>query len=166
MSSLFKNYVSPGRTKKKDAVKQQKPAVGTFPWMPNRQIGILRQPHEKGTFFSVKATGDAAVIDTPQKQPNPVKLFPTNPVTIGLTPVQILLDNPNRVELSVSNIGITHIYLGFGRVPSITSYDYVLAVSGVADDGTGAVWIGDNFSGSVYAISDGAAGKIAIKELP
>lgn len=167
MGSLFKNYVSPGRTKKKDVVKQQKPGVGVFPWLPNRQLNTLRQPHEKGRFFSMRATTPGADgTDAPAKQPNPVKLFPTNPVTVGLTPLQILLDNPNRTELVVTNLGTTHIYLGFGRVPTTTSYDFALAVAGVANDGTGGVWITDQYTGAVYAISDGAGGSIAIKELP
>src|SRR3954467_2295779 len=102
MGSLFKNYGSPGRTKSTDVVKQQKPAVGVFPWIPQRHINSLRQPHEKGTFFSVKSTGQVAV-DAAVKSPTALKLFPTNPIAIGLSSVQLTLDNGNREEVQITN---------------------------------------------------------------
>jgi hypothetical protein len=167
MGNLFKNYRSPGKTKTKDVVKQQKPAVGVFPWIPQRHINSLRQPHEKGKFFAQKSTGTATdPASGPVNSPTVLKLFPTNPVAIGLSSVQITLDNGNRDEIQITNVGTSKIYLGLGRVPTLTNYDQPLAACAVANDGTGGEWISDSWKGSIYAISDSAAGSLVMKETP
>jgi hypothetical protein len=161
MGNVFRTY-NPAAPKK-GVTKQQKPNVGPFPWIPNRNINVPRQPHERGNFFAQKATGTTA---DKMQQPSVIKLFPNNPVAVGVAAVQLMLDNPNRTELAVSNVGTTHIYLGFGRVPTALNYDFVLSPSGSANDGSGGVWISDIFTGAVWAISDVAAGSVALKELP
>lgn len=160
---IFSNYTSPGKTKPKDVVKQQKPAVGVFPWIPNRHVGSLTQPNERGRFFSRKATqpGDAAV-----SSPTVLKLFPTNPIAIGTTPVQLTLDNGNRDEIQITNVGTTHIYIGIGRVPSTTNYDQPLAPCAAANDGTGGEYITSSWKGSLWAVSDAVGGSIVLKETP
>jgi hypothetical protein len=164
MGTIFRNYKSPGKTKKSDVVKQQKPSVGVVPWVPNRQTSGLRQPHEKGTFFSAKATGSAADAAIP-KNPSVIKLFPNNPVAVGTSVVQLMLDNANRDEFQVQNISTAHVALGFGKPPTISSYDFMLAPCAIAGDGQGGAYISDEFKGAVYAISDGV-GSVSIKELP
>jgi hypothetical protein len=52
--NVFKNYVPPGEIYPNEVQKQAHPAVGNFPWLPQRSMNFAQQPHEKHSFFTVK----------------------------------------------------------------------------------------------------------------
>ena len=99
--------------------------------------------------------------------PSVIKLYNTNPVAVGTVAIQIMLENPNRIGLRITNVGTTTIYIGVGRVPTTTSYDHILpGCTGSANDGTGGVVTDDLYLDGIYALSSGASGSIAIVEKP
>jgi hypothetical protein len=104
-----------------------------------------------------------------QVQPSVIKLFTSNPVSVGGTAIQVMLPNPNRTGFRITNVGTTIIYIGLGKpvqIPSLVQYDHVLPGCTVAHDGTGGVITDDIFQGACWVISSGPAGLIALVEEP
>lgn len=118
---------------------------------------LFRKPEGPTTLAQVK----------PTPQPSVIKLYTTNPISIGTTPQQIMLANPNRLGWRVTNIGTTIIYIGVGKVPSNTIYDHILpGCTGSANDGTGGVLVDDLYLDAVWAVSSASGGSIALVEKP
>ena len=84
--------------------------------------------------------------------------------SIGATAALVLIFNPMRKGFSIQNTGTTIIKLGFGSIPTQTVYHVALAACTVADDGTGAAYFDDAYTGNVYAISSAGGGTFVLAE--
>lgn len=87
-------------------------------------------------------------------------------MTIGTNAVTILLPNPLRKCVLIQNTGATILKFNFGTVsPTATVYHYALAAGGGADDGTGGVYIDENWTGAITMISSGMGGTFVLTEI-
>lgn len=86
--------------------------------------------------------------------------------TVGTTEGQILAANTGRKRLMVQNTGTTVIKLNLGAVAvTQTAYHVALLAGTAADDGTGASYIDEVWTGAVRAISSAVGGTVVITEL-
>lgn len=118
--------------------------------------------------FSGKQTTPFAQPSQPKQQPSVVKLYTVNPVSIGTSPMTLMLENPNRIGLRITNVGLTTIYIGVGTIPTSTSYDHILPGCQVSvNDGTGGVLVDDGvYLQQINVVSSAAGGLVAIVEKP
>lgn len=94
--------------------------------------------------------------------------FSSAPVqtTIGTTAAVILLPNALRKCLILQNTGTSILKFTFGiTLPTATVFHYALAACGSANDGTGGVYIDDNWVGAVSMISSAAGGTFVLTEI-
>jgi hypothetical protein len=135
---------------------------------------VLKSHPKKSTICSLidsifkptpTALGDHQAI---APQPSVQKLFQSinNPITVGTVALQIMLANPNRTSFTVTNVGTTTIYVGYGRVPSINSFEQALQACTVANNGSGGVLIDEEFLGTIFVISNAIGGAVALIEEP
>lgn len=90
-----------------------------------------------------------------------------NPVPVPqtpATPAKILEANSDRKEIIIQNVSAVVVYIGLGFQPTATSYSVALQQCGATHDGTGGVYVSDNWKGAVYAIGAIAGGLVAITE--
>jgi hypothetical protein len=86
--------------------------------------------------------------------------------SVGAVAGQILAANDNRKGLVIVNTGTTTLYLVFGSgTPTTTVYHVALKAAAAADDGSGATWIDDSWTGAVQAIGSGGGGACVITEI-
>ena len=86
--------------------------------------------------------------------------------SIGDTAALAASANPARKGLIVQNTGTTIIKLTLGGTnPSQTVYHIALAAATVADNGSGATYIDDNWVGEVRVISSVAGGTFFLTEI-
>ena len=85
--------------------------------------------------------------------------------SIGTVAAVVLVRNPKRKGFIIQNTGTTVIRLTMGSTsPTQTVYHVSLKACTGADDGSGGVYIDENYVGTVNAISSGASGTFVITE--
>lgn len=148
---------------------------------PNRQSGggiaptQVIQKRKKGfslcdllNIFSpqVAQTNPNAQVQT--TTPSVIKLFTTNPVSVGTVSMTLMLENPNRIGMRITNVGLTTIYIGIGTIPTPTSYDHILpGCQKTVNDGTGGVLVDDGvYLDQINVLSSAVGGLVAIVERP
>ena len=57
MGTVFNNHKTTTPPTRNNFLRQSKPNATPNIWRPNRPVFSLRQPHEKGSFFSVSSNG-------------------------------------------------------------------------------------------------------------
>lgn len=63
MSGVFRNYKNSTSKKPADnVVRDSHPNNFPYRWKPNREFFRLKQPHERGTFFSGKSVSGAGAV--------------------------------------------------------------------------------------------------------
>lgn len=91
-----------------------------------------------------------------------------NPIAVPAAPavaVKLLDTNPSdRKELIIQNVGVAILYLGLGFQPTATIYSIALQACASAHDGSGGVYVSDNWKGSVMAVGNVAGGLAAVTE--
>ena len=86
-------------------------------------------------------------------------------ISVGTTEEQILAGNEDRKGFLIQNTGTTVIKLAFNpNVPTQTVYNVAIRAGNVADDGIGATYSDDMYTGTVRAISSVAGGTIVVTE--
>lgn len=91
----------------------------------------------------------------------------STPAQTAITSVAstVLASNVNRRSYMIQNTGIVPVKLSLdGTSPTQTAYHLCLSPGTVADDGTGAVYMDDQWTGDVKAISP-SAGTIVVTEV-
>lgn len=156
-------------------LKNQKPNVRTMPWKPSSTarlgasfpLGTPKKHCNAGVIPPPPNMVNGIPVNPPGQIPSVIKLFTVNPVTIPASPAtKIMLANGGRVRWSVTNVSTDIIFLGLGKIPSVTSYDHVLpACISTANDGSGGVIVDEAWLGEVWAIAL-TGGVIAITEDP
>lgn len=86
--------------------------------------------------------------------------------TIGAVAAQIAARNEKRKGLVIQNTGTTVLKFNYGSTnPTQTVYHFALKACSAADDGTGGVWLDDNWIGPVQGISSAGGGTFVLLEV-
>lgn len=86
--------------------------------------------------------------------------------SVGAVAGQVLAANANRRGLMVQNTGTTIIYLVLGAgTPTTSVYHVALKGGTAADDGTGAIYLDDVWTGAVQAIGSAGGGTLVLTEV-
>lgn len=86
--------------------------------------------------------------------------------TQGTTAAQVLASNAARKLVMIQNTGTTILKFALGAgTPTATVYHFALAPCVATDDGNGAAWISDAWTGAIQALSSGASGQMVVTEL-
>ena len=85
---------------------------------------------------------------------------------VGITAGQVLAANAARRSMVLQNTGTTVIKLVFGTTaPTQSVYHLALKGGVAADDGLGATYLDDQWTGAVQAISGAAGGTLVMTEI-
>lgn len=86
--------------------------------------------------------------------------------TIGAAAAAVVARNEKRKGLVIQNTGTTILKFNYGTTdPTQTVYHFALKACSVADDGTGGVWLDDNWIGPVRGISSAGGGTFVLLEV-
>lgn len=133
------------------------------------ESNLLRRNRNIKQFTLVDSQGDSLTDDTfgSIQAVSPKSSQANSPAQTSqdTTADVVLAANASRKRFMVQNTGTTVIYLGLGATPTNTAYHIALLACVAANDGTGASYIDDTWTGSVSAISSAAGGLLVITEL-
>lgn len=146
-------------------------------WNPDAMDYVVATGAGSGVGSEVEVTNTVSVSALPAGTNNigdvDVATLPTHSTvttaaqsSVGTTAGELLDANSSRKRFMVQNTGTTVIKLVLGSgTPTQTAYHVALSAGIAADDGKGAVYVDDSWTGAVQAISSAASGTCVVTEV-
>lgn len=147
---------------------------GTSPWVVSGTVSVTEPVTVDAIDLDIRnllfatdkvdvSGSDVDVVSSPKT--STINSGPTR-VTVDDTAVSLLASLATRKRFFIQNVGTTTIYLGFGgTAPTLTVYYVALSPGVVIDDGKGATYMDELWTGQVQAISSIDGGLVVITEL-